>query len=135
MRRIIKVTKVTRMVRIADVLNDILTDVHDEDLLEKHNLTWKQLQKVYAKLFHAGYLEREDMERRIELRCGRDPSHIPFAEILHSEALYECEVCGYWSIFHFTICPRCSQINMRRLTRPMPRKRLVVSRAHYSAGA
>lgn len=115
MRKIVTVTKVTRLLKLGDILSDILSDLSDEAVLAKYDLSWRQLGKVYSKLFFGGILTREDMLRRLSLRCGRDASHIPFVEIEDMEKVYECEVCGFTSPFHFTSCPRCRQLNLRRL--------------------
>jgi len=116
MKKIVTVTKVTRVLKLVDILNDILSDMGDEELLAKYGLSWRQLEKVYSKLFYGGLLAKEDMIRRMELRCGRDASHIPFVEIEDMGRVYECEVCGFASPFHFTSCPKCRQVNLRRLS-------------------
>ncbi len=117
MRKLLRVTKVTRVMKISDLLRDILTDLSDEDILEKHDLNWRQLEKIYTKLFYGGYLSKAELAGRVELRCGRDASHIPFVDLECSDMLYLCEICGYSSPFHFSSCPRCRQVNLRRLTR------------------
>jgi hypothetical protein len=115
MKKIVTVTKVTRLLKLADILADILSDMSDEGLLAKYDLSWRQLGKVYSKLYYGAILSKEDMLHRMELRDGRDASHIPFVEIEDMERLYECEVCGFASPFHFTSCPKCRQLNLRRL--------------------
>lgn len=117
MRKLFQVTKVTRMLRISEILTDLSSDMTDEDLLIKYRLSWKQLEKIYRKLFYGGFLTSADMVRRIMMRTGQDSSHIPFVEIDGADAVYECEICGYSSIMHFSTCPRCHKINLRRLTR------------------
>lgn len=121
MRKLLRVTKVTRVMKIADILRDVLSDLSDEDLLEKHDLSWRQLEKIYTKLFYGGYLSKAELARRVELRRGRDASHIPFVDLECSDMLYLCEICGYSSPLHFSTCPRCRQVNLRRLTRNSPR--------------
>ncbi len=116
-KRVVTFTKTTRLLKIAEVIEDILEDVSDEELLQKYRLDWQQLHKVYSKLFYGGYLSKEEMLRRIELRSGRDTSHIPLVEIDESQDAYECMTCGFQSSLHFSECPRCKQINLRRLRR------------------
>ena len=133
MRKLLRVTKVTRVLKVADVLRDVLSDRSDEDILEKHDLTWRQLEKVYTKLFYGGYLSKAELARRVELRRGRDASHIPFVDLESSDMLYVCEICGFSSCLHFSSCPRCRQVNLRRLTRSS--RRVVVpssSPMHYA---
>ena len=117
MKKLFQVTKVTKMLKISEILTDLSSDMTDEDLLTKYQLSWKQLEKTYRKLFYGGYLTSADMIRRIVMRAGQDSSHIPFVEIDDAEAVYECEICGYTSIMHFSTCPRCHKVNLRRLTR------------------
>jgi hypothetical protein len=117
MKKILRVTKTTRLVKIREILTDIFADVSDEGLLEQYGLSWEQLGKIYSKLFYGGFLTAEDLERRLDLRVGKDASHIPLAEIYGSKALYECLICGFISHLHFSACPRCGQINLRRLTK------------------
>jgi predicted amidophosphoribosyltransferase len=117
MRKLVKVTKITRVFRVAEILGDLLTEATDEELLEKYKINLKQLEKIYCRLFYGGFLDKDDMIRRIELRLGKDASHIPFAELPDAGATYECEICGFASSQHFSACPRCRQLNLRRLTR------------------
>ncbi|MFH1115936.1 MAG: hypothetical protein V1792_18650 [Pseudomonadota bacterium] len=117
MRKLLRVTKVTRVMKIADLLRDILTDLSDEELLEKHDLSWTQLEKIYTKLFYGGYLSKAELAGRVALRRGKDASHIPYVDLESSDMLYLCEICGYSSPLHFSSCPRCRQVNLRRLTR------------------
>lgn len=116
-KKVVTFTKTTRLLKIAEVIEDMLDDVSDEELLHKYRLDWQQLHKVYSKLFYGGYLSKEEMLRRIELRSGRDTSHIPVVDIDESRDAYECTTCGYESSLHFSECPRCKQINLRRLRR------------------
>jgi len=132
MKRVLTVTKTTRVLKIKDILRDLLSDVSDEELLRKHNLRWEQLEKIYAKLFYSGYLGKDDLERRVDLRDGKDTTHIPFAEIEDSGTLYECTICGFVSPLHFSTCPRCREINLRRLTkRIVPTAAAEASRTAY----
>lgn len=133
MKRMLTVRKTTRVLRIKDLLADLLGDVVDELILMKHKITLKQLEKVYARLYYGGYLSREDLARRIDLRQGRDASHIPFAEIEEARSLYECRICGFLSPLHFSTCPRCGEVNLRRLTRAIPPSAASAARVHRSA--
>lgn len=121
MKKVVTVTKITRLLKVYDILADMLLDVSDEELLVKYALDWRQLEKVYCKLFYGGFLEREHLRRRSRLRAGKPTSHIPLAEIEDSGRVYECTICGYTSRLHFSACPRCRQINLRRLTRKSAR--------------
>jgi rubrerythrin len=120
MKKVLKVTKVTRVLKIADILRDILSDMSDEEVLERHDLSWIQLEKIYSKLFYGGYLSKAELATRVQMRCGRDASHIPLVDLDCSEKVYLCEICGFTSPFHFSACPRCRQVNLRRLTRCSP---------------
>jgi hypothetical protein len=117
MKRVLRVTKTTRVLKIKDILHDLLSNVTDEELSQRHNLRWEQLEKVYAKLYYSGYLGKEDLQRRIDLRGGKDIGHIPFSEIENSGTVYECTMCGFLSPLHFSTCPRCREVNLRRLTK------------------
>ena len=116
-KKVVTFTKTTRLLKVSEVLDDMLAGVQDEELLHKYCLTWKQLHKVYSKLFYGGYLSKMEMVWRIELRSGGDASHIPVADIEESRDSYECLTCGFSSSLHFSECPRCRQINLRRLVR------------------
>jgi hypothetical protein len=116
-KKVVTFTKTTRLLKVAELVGDMLADVPDEALLRKYGLAWNQLHKVYSKLFYGGFLSKDEMVRRIELRGGRDTSHIPLVEIEESGTSYECMTCGFESTLHFSKCPRCKQINLRRLMR------------------
>ncbi len=116
-KKVVKVTKTTKVLKVSDILGDMLSDVTDEELLEKYGLGWEQLEKVYCKLFYGGFLEGDQLRRRSRLRAGKPTSHIPLVEFESPGRVYECSICGYSSRLHFSACPRCHQINLRRLTR------------------
>jgi hypothetical protein len=120
-KKLIHVTKIKKLIKVYDVLNDINNDISDEELLEKYALNWKQLEKVYRKLFHGKFLTEAQMQRRIELRSGRGTSHIAFADIHETGRVYECGACNFHSVRHFSTCPRCHSVNLRRL--PLQRRR------------
>jgi hypothetical protein len=134
MKKILRVTKTTRLVKIREILTDIFADVSDEALLEQYNLSWEQLGKIYSKLFYGGFLTAEDLEKRIDLRAGKDASYIPLADIYGDKDLYECLICGFISHLHFSECPRCRQINLRRLTKRSPGSDYVWQGAAHVAG-
>ncbi len=134
MKKILRVTKTMRLVKVREILTDIFADVSDETLLDQYDLSWEQLEKIYSKLFHGGFLTVEDLERRIDLRVGKDASHIPLVDIYGDKALYECLICGFVSHQHFSACPRCRQINLRRLTKRPSGSDLVWQRASHAAG-
>jgi len=135
MKKVLKVTKVTRLLKISEILPDILSGLSDEDLLEKYRLNWEQLRKIYSKLFYGGFMTKGDLLRRIELREGQDASHIPFVEIEPRGAVYECLICGFNSEFHFSECPRCRQVNLRRLTRRSPMIAIATSAPRHAASS
>ena len=134
MIRVVKVTKVKRVIKVSDILRDLLNDVSDETILRKYRLTWLQLEKIYAKLFHAGFLSKQEMETRIELRSGHDASHIPYADLGEAGEVYECSVCGFASSRHFSACPRCREVNLRRLQRRAPAVAVASGGSGYAAG-
>ena len=74
MKKILRITKTTRLVKIREILADMFADVSDEKLLEQYDVSWEQLGKIYSKLFYGGFLTTEDLEKRIELRPGKDTS-------------------------------------------------------------
>jgi hypothetical protein len=117
MKRVMRATKITRVLRVKALVKDLLSDLSDEEIMAKHDLRWDQLEKVYHRLFHSGYLSRGDMLRRIELRDGQDASHIPYAELVDTDRVFLCAICGFSSRKHFSMCPRCSEVNLRRLYR------------------
>jgi hypothetical protein len=120
-KKVVKVTKITKMLKVSDILSDMLSDVADEELMEKYGLGWEQLEKVYCKLFYGGFLEADQLRRRTRLRAGKPTSHIPLADFEDPGRVYECTICGYTSLLHFSACPRCRQINLRRLNRQSTR--------------
>ncbi|MEW6349143.1 MAG: hypothetical protein AB1646_08775 [Thermodesulfobacteriota bacterium] len=120
MRILTIMTKVTRVLKVSDLVRDITSDTTDEELMEKHSLDWKQLGKIYTRLYHGRYISQETLIYRLEMRGGRDASHIPLADLGETTRHYECRTCGFSSGSHFTNCPRCHEINVRRLTKRRP---------------
>jgi hypothetical protein len=116
-KKVLRMTKTVKVLKISEILDDLLADIADEDLLKKYKLTWVQLEKVYNKLLYSGFLSRTLLKRRVELRDGKSASHIPLAEIDASGRLYECGFCGFRSRLHFSACPKCRNVNLRRLSR------------------
>ncbi len=116
-RKVRTMVKRTKMLRVLDLLQDFYADLSDEKLLQKYDLTWEQLGKAYEKLFYGGYLTKAEMERRLDLREGANTSHIPYVEIVAVDRIYECLSCGYVSGRHFSSCPRCRHLNVRRLSK------------------
>ncbi len=121
MRKIIMIKKVSRLIPTDEILRDLNSDKTDEELLDRYQLTWPQLEKVYSRLFHGGYLSEDDLVRRLEMRSGKSASHIPFARMENSTRMYSCSFCGFDSPHHFSTCPRCSGVNLRRLRKKLPR--------------
>jgi len=115
MLKIVRVTKITRLIRLSEILADIKSDTTDEKIAEKYRLTWSQMARAYSKLFHEGFLAVEDLRRRLAMRSGKAASHIPLVQMDDSAARYECFFCGFVSPFHFSACPRCQALNLRRL--------------------
>jgi lipopolysaccharide biosynthesis regulator YciM len=111
-----KIVKKKKRIKLNSILNDILTSRPDEEILEKYQLTKLQLSKVYSRLYQLGLLSEEDLERRIELRGASDISHIPLAQLPPTMDHFTCESCGYLSRRHFTQCPECSAINLRKIS-------------------
>ena len=120
MRKIIMIKKVSRLIPTAEILRDLNSPKTDEELLEHYQLTWPQLEKIYSRLFHGGFLSEEDLMRRLEMRSGKAASHIPFARMQNSTRRYYCSFCGFDSPHHFSTCPRCSGVNLRRLRKKRP---------------
>ncbi len=114
-RKVRTMVKRTKMLRVPALLQDFYADLSDEKLMQKYDLTWEQLGKAYEKLFYGGFVTQVEMQRRLELREGADTSHIPYVEIVAAEKIYECLSCGYVSGKHFSLCPRCRHLNVRRL--------------------
>jgi hypothetical protein len=121
MRKIIIIRKVSRLIPISEILRELKSDTTDEELLERYQLTWSQLEKIYSRLFHGGLLSEEDLARRLEMRSGKAASHIPFVRMENVSRMYHCSFCGFDSAYHFSTCPRCSGVNLRRLRRKLPR--------------
>lgn len=117
MRKLLRITKITRIFRLKEILNDIHSGVEDEDILSKYRINQMQLSRIYSKLFYGGHLTKRDILRRIHMRSGMDSSYIPYAEFESSDYVYECLTCGFSSMHHFSVCPRCQQLNLRRLNR------------------
>jgi hypothetical protein len=117
-KKLVRVTKITKVIRASEILKDMLEDLSDEELLAKYQIGWIQLGKLYGKLFYGGFMGKKDLRRRMELRSGSNSSHIPFVEIKSSTSMYyECVECGFKSSLHFSTCPRCRKVNLRRLRR------------------
>ncbi len=135
MIKVVKVTKVKRIIKVADILRDLLNDMSDESILARYRLTWQQLEKIYAKLFHAGFLSKQEMATRIELRSGKDASHIPYADLGEMGEVYECTICGFTSGRHFSACPRCREVNLRRLQRRVAPVVVTSGTPGYAAGS
>jgi len=104
-------------IKTTDFLNDLKADSSDEELIDKYRITWRQLSQIYSKLLHRGLISLDDLRRRLALRVGRSTSHIPIVEIKEEFPEYQCAFCGFASLFHFTACPECRSVNLRRLTK------------------
>ena len=117
MIKIRRITKVSRMVKIREIVRDLRSSTSDEEIMDKYALTWRQLAKIYAKLFYSGYLCEPDIVRRREMRAGMSTAHIPVTQIDSVSVGYNCSLCGFTSAFHFSECPRCHGVNLRRLAR------------------
>jgi hypothetical protein len=117
MKKIVRMTKVKRLISIPKIVSDIRSDMSDEEIMEAHGLNLDQLTKVYSRLFHGGHLSAGDLARRVEMRNGEDAGHIPLADMVSSPHEYGCANCGFESQAHFTTCPRCGLTNLRRLSR------------------
>lgn len=119
MKKIVTITKVTKLIKVREITQDLRSEQSDEEVMLKYKLNWKQLEKVYEKLFYGRYLTEKDLIRRIEMRYGKDSSHIPLVRLVGPDAAYECEVCGFGSNYHFSRCPKCRSLNLRKLTKWM----------------
>ncbi|MEW6531479.1 MAG: hypothetical protein AB1473_11625 [Thermodesulfobacteriota bacterium] len=115
MKRQLTITKVKKLIRIRDIVEDIKSEKSDEEIKERFSVSWEQMGKIYARLFYGGYITEEDLIRRVELRDGRDASHIPLVRIDLPDSLFQCSLCGFTSSRHFSRCPRCREIHLRRL--------------------
>ena len=120
MKRVVTITKTTKLLKVRDVVQDLESDKSDEEIREKYGLTWKQLTKVYSKLYHRGYIDIEDLFRRVQMRGTRDASHIPLVTLDEPQRTYNCIYCGFRSQAHFSTCPRCAGVNLRRLKKIAP---------------
>lgn len=134
MVKIRRITKVARLIRVREIVSDLRSDITDEELVEKYDLTWRQLSKVYTRLLYGGYLKKEDLKRRLEMRSGRASSHIPLAQMDHGGNGYECCICGFSSLLHFSACPRCHRINLRRIMKK-PRNTTQITPPYIEAGS
>jgi hypothetical protein len=105
------------MVKVREIVTDLKSETSDEEILDKYALTWRQLAKIYAKLFYSGYLGESDILRRREMRVGMSTAHMPVTQVDSACTGYTCSVCGFTSAFHFSECPRCHGVNLRRLVR------------------
>ncbi len=117
MLKIRRVTKITRLISINNLVRDLRSVTSDEEICSKYRLNWKQLGRVYSRLYHEGFLSPGDLCRRIDMRGGRDASHIPLVRMERVPPKYACLFCGFESQFHFSECPKCRALNLRRLTR------------------
>lgn len=133
MSKQLRITKVTRLIRIPEIVKDLRSDKSDEDLLAEYNLDWRQLTKIYSRLFFGGYLTEYDLIRRRQMRPGQEASHIPHVQTVDSEKFFECQACGFMSEYHFTECPECGELNLRRLTRRAPYEKFMMARANRTA--
>lgn len=120
MKKVVTITKTTKLLRVRDVVQDLESNLSDEEILEKYGLTWGQLSKVYSKLYHRGYIDIEDLCRRREMRGSKGASHIPLVSLDDPEKMYTCIYCGFRSQAHFSTCPRCTGVNLRRLKKIAP---------------
>ncbi len=133
MKKALRITKVTRLLRISEIVTDLRSDKTDEELLAAYDMDWRQLSKVYSKLFFGGYLSEADLIQRREMRRGRDVSHIPLVEISDVAASYQCQICGFTSGHHFSECPECGELNLRRLTKRSLHEQFMRTRANGGA--
>ncbi|MBM4327345.1 MAG: hypothetical protein FJ118_09300 [Deltaproteobacteria bacterium] len=127
MKKQLTITKTKKLIRIRDIVDDLKSEKSDEEIKERFSVSWEQMGKIYARLFYGGFITEEDLVRRVELRDGRDASHIPLVRIDLPDCLFQCSLCGFTSSRHFSRCPRCREIHLRRL-----RKRASTDRVRHS---
>ncbi len=120
MKKVVTFTKVAKLLKLYEVVADLKSHTTDEEIIAKYNLTWAQLTKVYSKLFYGGHIDLDDLVRRLDMRGDKDASHIPLVRLDGTGGQYECWICGYSSAYHFSSCPRCKGINLRRLHKQSP---------------
>ncbi len=125
MRKIIRIRKVCRLIPTAEILRDLNANMTDEELLQRYQITWLQLEKIYSRLLHGGYLSEDDLVHRLEMRSGMAAAHIPVARLENGSRRYHCSFCGFASAHHFSACPRCNGVNLRRLRKKNPDLELV----------
>ena len=82
MKKLLRITKTTRVFRLKEMLNDIRSGVADEDILGKYRISHKQLGRIYSKLFYEGHLTKRDIVRRVGMRAGKDSSGHPVTRSL-----------------------------------------------------
>lgn len=126
MKKVVRITKTTKLLKVRDIVQDLESDLSDEEIREKHGLTWVQLAKVYASLYHRGYIDEEDLFRRVKMRGAKGAAHIPLVSLDEPIRVYHCIHCAFRSRAHFSTCPRCGGVSLRRLKRVAP--------AHLAAG-
>ncbi len=120
MKKVVTITKTMKVLKVRDIVQDLESDRTDEEILEKYRLTWTQLSKIYSKLYHRGHIDIEDLFRRAQMRGAKDASHIPLVKLDEPKRVYSCIHCGFRSEAHFSTCPRCAGINLRRLKKIAP---------------
>ena len=135
MVKITKMTKITRLVSIPQILDDLKSEMSDEEVMKKHGLNRMQMAKVYTKLLHGGLLRKKDLARRLDMRLGKDVSHIPLVRIKNPKAVYECLTCGFLSPFHFSECPKCRALNLRKLTKKNHEEKRARAKRAVAVGA
>lgn len=88
---------------IDGFVQDFCSGVKDRDLLEKYNITAKEMIKMVKKLINEGTLTKEqyfERSRKIEeLEAKQERDFL--------KSLYQCPVCGHLHPTPFIRCPAC----------------------------
>ena len=92
-----------RTINVKDFLEDFHSDLSDQHLLKKYNLTESGLDTFYQMLEERGILEPEQLRTR---QCGQQRAQVPL-DVTDERSSYICPRCLASHETMFDICPSC----------------------------
>jgi hypothetical protein len=93
-----------RTINVRDFLDDFHSDLYDQHLLKKYNLTESGLETFYQMLEQRGILTAEQLRARQDRQHQR--SQVPF-DLSDEKSSYICPRCLASHDTMFDICPSC----------------------------
>lgn len=88
-----------RSIRASDIISDLRAGYTDNVIMQRHRLSARALEGIFAKLVQAGLLSQSELDSRLD-------------SSLRSVVLevYRCPACDCVQVEKFDECPRCGVV-------------------------